>query len=56
MSGHWSGDPGPDDGADWWHQMELESRRYIEELEARKILPTTTTKESDDEIPGESVL
>jgi len=54
MSDHWEGDPGPDDGADWWHQIELESRRYIEELEARHVLPTTT-KETTDEIPRQTL-
>jgi hypothetical protein len=30
-----------EDNADaWWHQMDLENRRYLEELHARNILPT----------------
>ena len=36
MNGHnnndWSGDYLRDDGADWWHQLDLDKRRQAEEL------------------------
>jgi hypothetical protein len=53
MNGHdYAGDPGPDHGADWWHQMDLEVRRYLEELTKRGILTETerkTAKETERE-------
>jgi len=60
MSGpnDWAGDPGPDNSDAWWHQMDLENRRYLEELQARGLLKhldlitqPKPTKENDDEIP-----
>jgi len=50
MNGHdYAGDPGPDNAAEWWHQMDLEARRYLEELTKRGILTETqpaTAKEN----------
>ena len=45
-----SGDPGPDNSDGWWHQMDLEVRRYLEELTKRGIR-TETTKETENDRP-----
>ena len=45
MNGHdYAGDPGPDNSAAWWHQMDLEARRYLEELTKRGIVTETERK------------
>ena len=56
--GEYSGDYLADNGQDWWHQMDLENRRYLEELKGRGLLKhldlltqPKPTKENTDEIP-----